>query len=67
MSDSSLIWGMVWGTIGSGYLIYGAKQKKGVALISAIALMVFPYFVSNVFLTIILGLAFMALPFYIQY
>jgi len=68
MGDTATImWGLVFGSIGVGYFIYGKKQKQGIALFSGIALCALPYIVSNVLLMIIIGIALMVLPFYIKY
>ena len=58
---------MLFGAIGAGYLVYGRKQRRGIALLSGLVLMVFPYFVSNVWLSLLIGAALMALPFFITY
>jgi len=58
-----LMLGMILGVIGSAYFVYGRKQRHAVALISGIALVVFPMFVSQALWLIIGGLAFVALPF----
>jgi hypothetical protein len=65
-SSASLLWGLLYGSIGMGYFVYGKKQKRGMALVSGIALMVFPYFVSSVFFSILIGIVLMALPFFIR-
>ena len=59
--------GVLFGAIGAGYLVYGKKQRHPIALLSGIALCAFPYFVSNVLLSLCLGAIFMALPFVIKY
>jgi len=67
MDSSTLLWGILYGSISMGYFVYGKKQQRALALLSGVALMVFPYFVSNVWLSIVIGIALMALPFFIQY
>lgn len=68
MGDTATImWGLVFGSIGVGYFIYGKKQHQGIALFSGIALCTLPYIVSNVLLMIIIGIALIILPFYIKY
>ena len=67
MNTTSLVFGVLYGSIGLGYLIYGRRQQKGIALISGIVLCVFPYFISNIVLLILIGLPLIALPFYIRY
>jgi len=66
-SSASIIWGILFGSIGIGYFIYGKKQQRGVALLSGVGLIAFPYFVSNIFLIILIGIVLMALPFFIRY
>lgn len=46
--------------------MYGKKQQAAIPLISGIVLMIFPYFVSNVALLVIIGVIFTALPFLIK-
>ncbi len=67
MNTTSLVFGVLYGAIGFGYLIYGRRQQKGIALLSGLALCAFPYFISNIVLLILIGLVFIALPFYIRY
>ena len=67
MSTASLVWGMLFGAIGGGYLIYGHKQKQIMALACGLALMVFPYFVSNSWLLVLVGAVLMVVPFKFRY
>jgi len=60
------MWGMLFGAIGIGFFIYGKKQRIAIPLIAGMALMVFPYFVSNVYLLVIIGMALTALPFFLR-
>ena len=57
-----LLWGLLFGSIGLGYFMYGRKQRAPVALVCGLALMVFPYFVSNVPLLVGIGAALIAAP-----
>jgi len=63
---SQLIWGLIFGSIGFGFFLYGKKQRAAIPLITGIALMVFPYFISNVYLLVIVGAALMALPYFVS-
>ncbi|WP_435546830.1 hypothetical protein [Desulfobacterium sp. N47] len=65
-STSTLMWAMVLGSIGLGFFVYGKKQKAIIPLFSGIGLMVFPYFVSNVYILVLLGIVLIALPFIIK-
>jgi len=67
MEDLSLlIWGMLFGAIGFGFFIYGIKQKAAIPLLTGMALMVIPFFISNVYLLVISGVALMALPYFVR-
>ncbi len=65
-SASQLIWGMVFGAIGFGFFIYGKKQKAVIPLATGIALFVFPYFMSNVYMIVIVGAVLVALPYFVR-
>ncbi len=66
-NPASLLWGVLFGSIGLGYFVYGKKQRRGVPLLSGIALIAFPYFVSNSFVIVLIGAVLMVLPYFIQY
>ena len=63
---SLLIWGMVFGAIGLGFFTYGKKQKAIVPLVSGIALIVFPYFIANVYMFVIVGVLLVVLPYFVR-
>ena len=66
MNTSTLMWEVILGSIGFGFFIYGKKQKAIVPLISGVGLMVFPYFISNVFILVATGVVFVVLPFILK-
>lgn len=57
---------MLFGSVGLGFFVYGKKQKAVVPLISGIALMVFAYVVSNVYILVIVGIVFVVIPYFIR-
>ena len=61
-----LLWGLLFGSIGLGYSIYGKKQRAAVPLVCGLALMVFPYFVSNTWVLVGVGAALMAVPYFLR-
>lgn len=67
MDTTTLFAGVIFGSIGMGYLVYGKKQHKGIALLSGLMLCVMPYFTANIVLLVLSGILFMALPFFINY
>jgi len=66
-SSTSIISAVVFSSIGMGYIIYGRKQRKSSALFSGIGSCAFPYFVSNIFISILIGIALMSLPYFMEY
>jgi predicted membrane protein len=66
MNTSSLLWGLLFGSIGLGFFIYGKKQRTVVPLICGLVLMIFPYFVSNTFLLVTLGVVLISLPYFLR-
>lgn len=65
-SAATLYWGLLFGSIGLGFFIYGKRQKKAVPLICGIGLMIAPYFVSNAIILIAAGIAITALVYFIR-
>jgi hypothetical protein len=63
---STLLWGIVFGSIGLGFFVYGKKQKAIIPILSGIGLMAFPYFISNIYIMILSGLALIALPYFVR-
>ena len=63
---SLLFWGMVFGAIGLGFFTYGKKTKAIVPLFTGIALFVFPYFISNVYMLVLVGVILVALPYFVR-
>ena len=66
MDTSSLLWGLLFGSIGLGFFVYGRRQKTVVPLACGIALMIVPYLVSNTMLLVILGVALIAIPYFVR-
>lgn len=65
-STAVLLWGLLFGSIGFGFLIYGKKQKAVVPLITGIVLCVVPYFITNVYALVGVGVVLMAIPFFVR-
>jgi hypothetical protein len=66
LNGSTLLWGVLFGSIGLGFFIYGKKQRAIVPLICGLALMAFPYFVSGTVLLVLVGAMLMAIPYFIR-
>jgi hypothetical protein len=65
-STSLLISGMVFGAIGLGFFAYGKKQKAMVPMVCGIALVAFTYFISNVYMLVIVGALLVVLPYFVR-
>ncbi|MCG6868559.1 MAG: hypothetical protein LJE91_07465 [Gammaproteobacteria bacterium] len=63
---SLLIWGMLFGAIGLGFFIYGKNQRAIVPLVTGIALFIFPYFISNVYMLVSIGFILVVLPYFVR-
>jgi hypothetical protein len=65
-STSVLVWAMVFGAIGLGFFVYGKRQRAAVPFAVGVALFVFPYFVSNVYIMVTVGAVLVALPYFVR-
>ena len=65
-SEAWLLWGVVFGSVGLAYFVYGKKQRRFVPLLCGIALMAFPYFMSNTVLLVVVGLVLSAVPYFFR-
>lgn len=65
-SESELLWGVLFGSVGFGFFLYGKKQRMVVPLISGLALMVYPYFMPNAIALVLIGLVLIAIPYFFR-
>ncbi|MCD6585907.1 MAG: hypothetical protein J7K96_09120 [Desulfobacteraceae bacterium] len=65
-NPSILMWGIIFGSIGLGFFVYGKKQKAVIPFITGIGLMVFPYFISNIYILVLSGIVLIAIPYFIK-
>ena len=66
MNEAWLVWGLLFGSIGLGFFVYGKKQKRIVPLACGLALMVFLYFVTNTLLLVSIGIVLVAVPYFVR-
>lgn len=66
MNSSQLLFGVLFGSIGLGYFIYGKKQKIVVPFIVGILLMTYSYFIENTMLLVGIGTILTLLPYFIR-
>jgi hypothetical protein len=58
-----LLGGLIFGSIGLGYFMYGKSQRSPIPLLCGIALMVYPYFVSNNYVLFAVGAVLTGIPY----
>jgi hypothetical protein len=63
---ASLLWGLLFGSIGLGFFVYGKKQRVIVPFVCGLLLMVFPYFISNATVLVIVGIALCVVPYFLR-
>jgi hypothetical protein len=66
VDTSSLLWGLLFGSIGLGFFVYGRRQRRAVPLLCGFGLIIFPYFVSSPLQMVLIGGALMAIPYFIR-
>jgi hypothetical protein len=66
MEVSTLLWGVLFSSVGLGFFIYGKKQRAPVPLVCGIALMIYPYFIPNVFALVAIGIVLSAIPYFLR-
>ena len=65
-STAQIVWGLIFGSIGFGFFIYGKKQKVVVPFIVGILLFAVPYLIANVYFLVLAGCALVAIPYFIK-
>lgn len=62
-SPAGLLSGVVFGSIGVGYFMYGRRQTRPAHLVCGAVLTIYPWFVSNLVALVAVGFALVAAPF----
>jgi len=66
VSTSLLFLGLLFGSVGLGYCVYGRRQHALVPFVCGVLLMAVPYFVFNVVALVAAGVVLAALPFFVR-
>lgn len=66
MNEAWLLWGLLFGSVGLGFFLYGKKQRAVVPLVCGLVLMIFPYFISNTILLVAIGIVLIAIPYFVR-
>ena len=67
MNTTQLFLGVIFGSIGLGYFIYGKKQKMTVPLVCGLVLMIYPYFIESTALLSVIGVILSILPYFLRF
>jgi hypothetical protein len=65
-SGALLLWGVVSGSVGLGFSVYGKKQHRPVPLLCGLALVALPYLAGTVPLLLGTGVVLVALPYFVR-
>jgi len=67
MPDTAfLLLGLLFSSIGIGYLVYGRRQNNKMALLCGLGLLVYPYFMSSLVALVGVGVGLMVLPRFVK-
>jgi hypothetical protein len=66
MDINTILIGMLAGSIGLGYFIFGKKQSKPVPMFCGVGLMAYSYFFSDIWTLLGVGLLFIIAPIFIK-
>lgn len=62
----ALLWGLLFSSIGLGYFIYGKRQSQAVVRYAGLTLMIYPYFISNTVILVVVGVLLLLLPRFVK-
>jgi len=66
LDSSSLLASLLWGSIGSGFVVYGKKQGEPVTLFGGIALVAVSYFAETALIMSLMSVALIAGIFWLR-
>ncbi len=67
IDQSTLLWALFFGSFGLGYFTYGKKERAVVPLTCGLALMIFPYFVTNTIALASIGGVLLVIPYFLRF
>ena len=66
MNSATLLWGLLFSSMGMGFFIYCKKQGRAVPLVCGIVLLVYPYFVPSAIWLVVIGVVLCAIPYFVR-
>ena len=64
---TTLMVSVLFSSIRAGYFVYGKKQRQVVPLLTGLMLCMYPYFLSNGYAVVVIGLLLTAVPWFIRF
>lgn len=65
-NTAPMLWGLLFGSIGLGYCLYGKKQQRPLPFGCGLLLMASPYVIANTTLLVAIGTALSILPYFMS-
>jgi hypothetical protein len=65
-SEAAILWGLLFGSAGLGFFLYGRRQRMVVPLMCGLALMVYPYFMTSTIWLVLVGAVLIAVPYFFR-
>ncbi|VXC74599.1 conserved hypothetical protein [Pseudomonas sp. 8Z] len=66
MDGMALFLGLLLGSIGLGFVIYGRRQSKVVPFLCGLGLMGFPYLVDSTLWLVLIGTVLLCIPYFVR-
>lgn len=66
MNESWLLWGILFGSVGFGYFLYGKREKAVVPMVCGLVLVVLPYFVEGTTPLVAMGILVSVVPYFVR-
>lgn len=66
MDTALLVWGLIFSAIGIGYFVYGRRQSNMTVRWCGLALMLYPYLVTDTLTMVAVGVAIMLIPRFVE-
>lgn len=63
-NSATLLWGLLFGSIGLGYFLHGKRQRRALPFGCGLLLMASPWFIANTTALVAIGAALSVLPFF---
>ncbi|RBP30630.1 hypothetical protein DET50_10744 [Marinobacter pelagius] len=66
MDTAILVWGLIFSSIGIGYFIYGRRQSNMVVRWCGLALILYPYLITDAVIMVAVGVGIMLIPRFVE-